>query len=168
VSRLRRVYSLTRPRLKGTQVQTGRMQSLELNCESMARGECTTWEIRDTKIRIKAVRREGVGRFIGLPLWTDWGGKGGCLPLILPLASAVGFCLSTYRRWDKRVCRLCILCRWRLLIPFSSVGNVHLFCCKIKAFTMCPGDSLDNSMSCLMRWSHSNNRGCPSPRVDTP
>jgi hypothetical protein len=43
------------------------------------------------------------------------GGKGGYLPLILPLASAVGFCLSRYRRWDTTFCRLCILCRWSLL-----------------------------------------------------
>jgi hypothetical protein len=31
------------------------------------------------------------------------GGKGGYLPLILPLASAVGSCLSRYRRWDTVV-----------------------------------------------------------------
>jgi hypothetical protein len=50
-----------------------------------------------------AVRREGVGRFTGLPLWTEWGGKGGYVPLkSLSLASAVGFCLSRYRRWDTR------------------------------------------------------------------
>jgi hypothetical protein len=46
------------------------------------------------------------------------GGKGGYLPLILPLASAVGFCLSRYRRWDTRFCRLCILCRCSLLYSF--------------------------------------------------
>jgi hypothetical protein len=38
-----------------------------------------------------ADEREGVCRYTGLPLWTNWGGKRGYLPLILPLASEVGF-----------------------------------------------------------------------------
>jgi hypothetical protein len=50
-----------------------------------------------------------LGIFTGLPLWTDCVGKGGYLPLILPLASAVGLGLSRYRRWDTSFCRLCIL-----------------------------------------------------------
>jgi hypothetical protein len=52
------------------------------------------------------------------------GGKGGYLPLILPLASAVGFCLSRYRRWDTRFYRLCILCRCSLLysVFFLALG----------------------------------------------
>jgi len=65
-----------------------------------------------------AVRREGVGRFTGLPLWRWWGRKKGYLPLILPLASEVGFCLSKYLRWDTRFCRLFMLCRWSLLYNF--------------------------------------------------
>jgi hypothetical protein len=63
------------------------------------------------KSKINAVRREGVGRFPGLPLWTGWRDKGGYLPLILPLTSADYFCLSRYRRWDTEFGRLCILCR---------------------------------------------------------
>jgi hypothetical protein len=50
------------------------------------------------------------------------GGKGGYLPLILPLAFAVGFCLSRYRRWDTRFCRMCILCRWSLLYSFNFLA----------------------------------------------
>jgi hypothetical protein len=50
---------------------------------------------------IIAVRREGAG----LPLWTDWGGKGGYHPLILSPASEVGFFLSRYLRWDTRICK---------------------------------------------------------------
>jgi hypothetical protein len=42
------------------------------------------------KVDSSAVRREG----LGLPLWTDWGGNDGYLPLILPLASALEFWLS--------------------------------------------------------------------------
>jgi hypothetical protein len=38
-----------------------------------------------------ADEREGVGRYTGLPLWTNWDGKRGYLPRILPLASEVGF-----------------------------------------------------------------------------
>jgi hypothetical protein len=44
--------------------------------------------------------------------------KGGHLPLILPLASDVGFCLSRYRRWDTRFCRLCMLC---------SLSSLYIF-----------------------------------------
>jgi len=51
---------------------------------------------------MNAVWREGVGRFNGLPLWRGWIRKKGYLPLILPLASEIGFCLSKYRRWDTR------------------------------------------------------------------
>jgi len=48
----------------------------------------------NTKIKMEVVRREGVGRFDGLPLWRGWGGKKGYLPLILPLASEVGWGLE--------------------------------------------------------------------------
>jgi hypothetical protein len=30
---------------------------------------------KEIKLRINAHRREGLGRFTGLPLWTDWGRK---------------------------------------------------------------------------------------------
>jgi len=66
------------------------------------------------KKKINAVRREGVGQFTGLPLWRAWSRKEGYLPLILSLASEVGFCLSKYRRRDTRFCRVCMLCRWSL------------------------------------------------------
>jgi hypothetical protein len=44
------------------------------------------------------VRLEGVDRFPSVPLWTGQGGLGGYLPLTLPHASALGFCLSRYGR----------------------------------------------------------------------
>jgi len=69
-------------------------------------------------LKIYAVWREW-GNFFGLPLWTWWGGKGGYLPLILPLVSEVGFCPSRYCRRDTRNCRVCMLCRWSLL--YSSL-----------------------------------------------
>jgi hypothetical protein len=39
--------------------------------------------------------REGVDRITGLLLWTDWGEKGGYLPLILPLLLRLATELST-------------------------------------------------------------------------
>jgi hypothetical protein len=95
--------------------------------------------------KINAVVREGVGRFTGLPLWTGWREKGGYLPLILPLISADGFCLSKYRRWDTRFVE-CVHCAGEAycMNSFSSVGNVHLFCCTIKAFKQCPSTSQDD------------------------
>jgi hypothetical protein len=63
--------------------------------------------------KINNVGREGaaIRRFPGLPLWTVWGGKGGYLPLILPLASEVRFCFFRAHRWETMFCRLCMLCR---------------------------------------------------------
>jgi hypothetical protein len=60
---------------------------------------------------MNAIRREGVGRFTGQPLWTGWDGQGGYLPRIPPLASEVGFCRFRYRRWDTWFRSLCMLRR---------------------------------------------------------
>ena len=55
-----------------------------------------------TMYKICAVRREGVGRFTGLPLWRGWGGKKGYLPLILPLASELAFLCKQPKVWAER------------------------------------------------------------------
>jgi hypothetical protein len=44
------------------------------------------------KKNTNAVRREGLGYYTVLPLWIDWGWKGGYPPLVLSIASVVGFC----------------------------------------------------------------------------
>lgn len=47
------------------------------------------------KIEIIAVRYKGIGRSLGLPLWTGWGDKGGYPPLILSIVLEVGNCPQT-------------------------------------------------------------------------
>jgi hypothetical protein len=58
----------------------------------------------------------------GLFVWTGWVGKGVYLPLILSLASAVGFCLS-------RAC---------CTIFLSSIGEIYLYCYTTMAFEKRP------------------------------
>jgi hypothetical protein len=69
-------------------------------------GSCNTnatLSVNEIKLKINAVRREGVDRFTGLPLWIEWGWIEGYLPFILPLDSADDFCLSRNLRWDTNL-----------------------------------------------------------------
>ena len=97
--------------------------------------------------KVNAVRREGAGRETGLPLKRGWGGKKGYLPLIHPLASEVGFCLSKYCRCDTRLCeRVCYVggACYGIQFAFPSIGDVRSFCCTINAFEKCPSTPQEN------------------------
>jgi hypothetical protein len=101
--------------------------------------KCTHFEI---KIKIIAGGREGVGRFTGLPLWTGWvGSEAICLlffPLLLQLVFGFpGIAVGTQGFVDCVYCVGGACC----IVSFSSVGDVHLFCCTIKAFKKCPSTS---------------------------
>jgi hypothetical protein len=87
---------------------------------------CTklTRDEKKKKTNKNAVRREWVGRLTGQLLWTGWGGKGGFLPLILPIASAVGFCLSRYCRWDTRFLPTLRTVKLAVQFLFSSIDYV--------------------------------------------
>jgi hypothetical protein len=82
-------------------------------------------DVKKKVMNINGVRREGVGRFTSLPLWTGSGGKEGCLPLILPLASAVGFYLSRYRRWDTRFRRVFCACEACCIVEVEEEEKKH-------------------------------------------
>jgi hypothetical protein len=66
------------------------------------------------------------------------GGKGGYLPLVLHLASEVGFCLCKCRRWDTRfVDRTCYVGGGSCCVDsfqFPCIMGVLSLCCTIEAF----------------------------------
>jgi hypothetical protein len=105
---------------------------IELAREFTLEGSTERDLLLQNTIKINAVEREGVGRFNGLPLRTDWVGRKGYLTLNLPLASAVGFCLSGYRRLTRGFVD-CVYC----------VGEA---CCIVSFFSRweCPSLLLHN------------------------
>jgi hypothetical protein len=97
------------------------------------------------KIKINSGGREGVGRSTGLPLWTCWVGREPiCLlfyPLLLHLAFVFpGIAVGTQGFVACVYCAGVACC----IVSFFNVGDVHLFCCTIKAFKNCPSTSEDD------------------------
>jgi hypothetical protein len=89
--------------------------------------------------------REGVVRFTDLPLWTGWVGREAISLLFFPLLLQLSFvfpgtAVGTQGFVDCIYCVGGACC----IILFSSVGDVHLFCCTIQAFKKCPSTSQDD------------------------
>jgi hypothetical protein len=66
--------------IKSNQIKSNQIKSTQINSNQLNSNQLKSNQIKN------APRREGVGWFISLPLWTGWDGKGCYLSLSFPLS----------------------------------------------------------------------------------